>query len=394
MTATTVIGDGTTAAGRAASRWRRWRWVLVAAGVALLAGLAALLPEPRTSGTPLAPDNPADDGARAVAEVLADQGVAVEYVRTTAEALRAAGEGSTLLVTSDDALDHEQISALAESPSDLVLLDSRTLAAAVTEGRAGFGFWSAGDAARRTAQCGDPDARAAGAVRTAAEVDGVTGDRGVILCFPVGSGAYAYGTLEAGGRRVDLIGDPLLFSNARVTEEGNAALALRVLGRHDHLVWYIPSATDSGDLGEPGAGGLTQLLPPQAVPLGWLALLVLLTLALWRGRRLGPVVAERLPVVVRAAETTRGRARLYRRGRSYGHAAAALRAGAADRCARRLGLPQSAAPAALVAAIARATGRDEPTIGALLYGPPPTDEPGLRALAHQLDEMESEVHHP
>jgi len=41
----------------------------------------------------------------------------------------------------------------------------------------------------------------------------------------------------------------------------------------------------------------------------WMVLqlcLVVLLLAVWKGRRLGPLVAERLPVVVRASETVEG----------------------------------------------------------------------------------------
>ncbi|MEV7972734.1 DUF4350 domain-containing protein [Cellulomonas sp. NPDC089187] len=391
---TAVLGDGTTAATRAAGRWQRWRWVLVAVLVAAVAGVAALLPEPRTSATPLAPDNPTDSGGRALAQVLGDQGVEVEYVRTSAAAVAAARPGSTLMVTSDLALSRDQVEALAGTAADLVLLDSPALASAATDGR--MSFTTTGPAlARHTAQCADPDARAAGAVRAGgAASTGVTGPWSSTLCFPLDDGSHVYGSWSQDDRRIDLIGDALLFSNSRVTEEGNAALALRVLGRHDHLVWYIPALDDLGAQPEPGASTVTSLLPPQALPLGLLSLVVLLTAAIWRGRRLGPVVAERLPVVVRAAETTRGRARLYRRGRAHGHAAAALRAGAADRCARRLGVPSSAAPEHLIDALVRATGRDATTLGALLYGPPPTDDAGLRTLARQLDDLESEVHHP
>ena len=74
------------------------------------------------------------------------------------------------------------------------------------------------------------------------------------------------------------------------------------------------------------ATDLSDLLPP------WVGIVVaqlvvaVLVAALWRGRRLGPVVAEPLPVAVRAAETTEGRARLYRRRRARGRAADHLRA--------------------------------------------------------------------
>src|SRR4029079_9085813 len=95
-----------------------------------------------------------------------------------------------------------------------------------------------------------------------------------------------------------------------------------------------------------------ELLPPVVPILALQRLLVVVVTAIWRGRRLGRLVTEKLPVVVRAGETTRGRGRLYRRGRSHGHAAAALRAGTAARSAARLGLPRSAGAPVVVDAIA------------------------------------------
>jgi len=86
--------------------------------------------------------------------------------------------------------------------------------------------------------------------------------------------------------------------------------------------------------------------------------------ALWRGRRLGPVVAERLPVVVRAAETVEGHGHLYWSRRSRDRAAAAL-------------TPRS--------------GRSTGEIVALLAGPVPTDDATLVALAGGLDKLEKDA---
>ncbi|HWJ84068.1 MAG TPA: DUF4350 domain-containing protein, partial [Cellulomonas sp.] len=171
-----------------------------------------------------------------------------------------------------------------------------------------------------------------------------------------------------------------------------AALVLRLLGRHDHLVWYLPSLGDSSAAGDAPDPGIGDLVPPVVGVLALQLLLVVVVVGFWRGRRLGRVVTEPMPVVVHAAEATRGRGRLYRRARSYGHAAAALRAGAASRCARRLGLPASAPASQLIDAVALATGRPTHDVAALFYGPPPTDDPALARLARDLDDIESEVH--
>lgn len=390
----TVLGDGTTARSRAGSRWRRYRWVLVVAGVLAVAVLAAVLPAPVRSTTPLAPDNPHENGARAVAEVLADQGVTTTYVRSTAAAVAAAGPGTTLLVTSDWLLTDPQVDAVVGSGADLVLLDPSYLLAAAAPGL-DTGWSGSGTPTRLSATCGDDDAEAAGTVTgSGAGVVATRPPAGASLCFPLPGTdpqAYLYADVESGGRRVTVLGDAGLLTNARVADDGNAALVLRALGRHDELVWYVPSATDTGG-GEAAGPGLADLLPPTARLVLLQALVVVLALALWRGRRLGRVVVERLPVVVRSAETTRGRGRLYRVARAHGHAAASLRAGTAARLARRLGLPRSADAPSLITAVARAAHRDETEVRDLLYGPPPPSDAGLETLARRLDQLESEVH--
>lgn len=391
-----VLGDGTTARSRAGARWRRVRWLVVVAVVLGIGVLAALLPAPTRSATALAPDNPRANGAMALAEVLRDQGVRIDYVRSVGAAVDAAGAGRTLLVTSDWLLSDTQTSALAGAAGDLVLLDPSFLLDRTVPGLTTG--WSGGtQPAPVAASCPDPDATAAGTVSaTGAGVvpSGAAAPAGTTLCFPVpgtSPQAYLYSASQVDGRRVTVLGDAGLITNARITDEGNAALALRALGRNTELVWYVPSADDLG-ADEDAGPGLGDLLPPVARVLLIQALVVVLALGLWRGRRLGRVVPERLPVVVRPAETTRGRARLYRTSRSYGHAAASLRAGTAARLARRLGVPRSAAAPDVVVALARAAGRDEADVRDLLYGPPPTSDAGLEHLARRLDQLESEVH--
>lgn len=387
-----VVGDGSTTRSRVGSRWRRWRFPLALVGIVLLVGLLGALPEPRTSQAPLAPDNPSPSGARAVAQVLGDRGVDVTYVRSTADAVARAVEGSTLLVTGDMLLGPEQVDAIVATRADLVLLDPGPLLDAATTS-ASRAWWDASDAAStRRASCEDPDALAAGSLSTSGPGFEATGPDAQ-TCFPAegvpdSTGAYLAIT---GDRRVTAFADPRVLRNDTVTEAGNAALVLRALGRHETLIWYVPSLTDAAT-GEASAPGVSELLPPVAQVLTLQLLVVAAAAALWRGRRLGRVVTEPLPVTVRAAETTRGRARLYRRARSYGHAAAALRAGAAARSAHRLGLPRSAGAPAVIDALAEATGRPNDDVAALLYGPPPKDDRGLAQLARRLDELESEVH--
>ncbi|WP_149202595.1 DUF4350 domain-containing protein [Actinotalea subterranea] len=388
-TAPTVVGDGTSARSRARSRWRRVVWPLaVLVTLALVAVLIVVL-RPATSTTPLAPDNPEGAGSRALAQILADQGVDVRYVRTSGQAVAAAREGTTLLLAGSYLLMDEQVEDLASTEADLVLLEAESWHIhELTDGAVDLGY--ATGTGEVDASCDDPDAQAAGSIDS--DGYGLTAlSPDVELCFLNGdtplTGAYA--SVEADGRRVVVIDDSTLFMNARLAEDGNAALALRTLGRHDSLVWYVPSINDLGGEAGTSAGAV---LPAWAGPVSLQLLVLALALALWQGRALGRVVTEPLPVTVRAVEATLGRGRLYRRARSRGHAAAALRAGMARRGAARLGLPRSAGAPEVIDGLARATGRSTEQVAHLLYGPPPTDDDGLLALARQLDELESEVH--
>lgn len=385
-----VVGDGTTARSRASRRWRRARFPLALGALLVLIGLLAALPEPRTSGTPLAPDNPGAVGTRALAQLLGRHGVEVRYTQRLADVVKADGPGVTVAVLGDTMLMDEQVEALRELEADLVLVDTPWASSVI----AGVQQEPAQESDEpRPATCDDPDALAAGQVVTSGTLS-APGSSGATLCFPApgdraGTGAYA--VVQDAGRRVAVLASAEPLTNRSLATAGNAALALRVLGRGEHLVWYIPSWQDPWN-GSAPEDQPSATMPPWTRPLMLMLGLVALVAAVWRGRRFGPLVVEQLPVVVRSGETTRGRGRLYRRARAHGHAAAALRAAAASRCATRLGLPRSAGADALVDAIAHAVGRDPRDVADLLYGPPPHDDPGLARLAAYLDDLESEVH--
>ncbi len=362
---------------------RRLRWPVLVALTLVGVAILTVLSTPRTSRVPLAPDNPHPDGARAAAQILRREGVDIATASTTAAAVSVTPAGGTIFVTEPRWLRPEQWDALAATGADLVITDVAFAdLAPLTEALVPTGAGSDGE---REAACEDPDAVAAGTLATGSGDVRATGPSAVV-CFPSGDdptvGAYA--TLVEDGRRISVLGNDRPFTNAALAEAGNAALVLRILGRTEHLTWYIPSPDDTGET-------VGSLLPPGAEAVGLWALLVAGVAMLWQGRRLGRVVVEPLPVVVKAAETTLGRARLYRRAADHGHAAAALRAGSASRLATRLGVPPSAGADALVDALARATGRPAADLAPLLYGPSPGDDAELLALVHALDTLEAEV---
>jgi hypothetical protein len=126
-------------------------------------------------------------------------------------------------------------------------------------------------------------------------------------------------------------------------------------------------------------------------PLAVTFVLVALGAILWRSRRVGPLVVENLPVVVRASETMEGRARLYDRAGARLHALDALRIGAVSRLARTCGLPRTATVTEVVDAVAAVTGRDRAAVASILIDREPATDTELVQLSDDLLRLESDA---
>ncbi|MBA9007889.1 DUF4350 domain-containing protein [Thermomonospora cellulosilytica] len=376
----------------AGRRWRSARGVV--AVVLALVALAVVIASLQSSTEPqyLDPESPSQGGTRALAQILQQRDVPVHTVRDAEDAVAAARPGTVLVIVRSERLVPEELDLLATVPGDVLLVEPtrpalQALAPGVHQATTSF------DEVAEPG-CGLDAAVRAGAVHfRASEV--YESPAGAVRCY-ADDGLPRLVRLQLQDRTVTVLGSGAPLTNDLLEREGNAALAMNLVGAGGPVVWLIP------DLPEPGStSALTwqDLVPPGVwlfvVELGVAVLLV----ALWRMRRMGPVVAESLPVVVRSAETVEGRSRLYRAHRARDRAADALRSGARDRLVPLLGLPRGAAqdPAMaqeIVSALARRTGWDEPTVGAALYGPEPADDAGLVALTDFLDDLERQVRQP
>ncbi|HTY72006.1 MAG TPA: DUF4350 domain-containing protein [Actinomycetes bacterium] len=376
----TLVQEPTDATQTAGQWWRRWRTVIAAGALVAIAGTTlALIGSSLSSGT-LDPDSPSQGGSRALAHLLHDQGVTVRRTQGVAQTAALARPGTTVLVVQPDLLSSQQADRLRSTGADLVLLATSvpTVLDAFLPG-ASLGNQIA--VRTRDPACGLDAAQAAGS----ASAGGVTyAAPGATSCYD----ASLVTVQEPGGRTVSLLGSPQALRNDHLAEHGNAALSMNLLGVRRVLLWEMPSLEDSASTPH---RTLTDLLPHWVAPTLVQLVIAVVLLALWRARRLGPVVEEPLPVVVRSAEVTEGRARLYRRARARGRAASELRRACAGRIAPLVGIGPGADPAELVAAVAERTGRDPRAVGALLYGGVPADDPTLVALADELDRIEEEV---
>lgn len=386
--------------------WARARGFLIAFAVLLAGGLAFAALNSSAQYGYLDPRSADPSGSRAVAELLKTRGVSTRVVTTAAEAADAAGPDTTLLVTDPDRLDEGRLDAIR---STIDLSGGRTVLLAPSvfslPGLAPGTRTHDGPATEATnldpGTCTLPAAVSAGRAATGGGYGYSTDTPGAVGCYP-SDGHSTLLVLPAatpGGDTV-LLGSESVLLNRTLAKEGNASLALQLLGSRPHLVWYLPSLADSGP------GNAADDEPKEfldLIPAGWSwALLQLFVAAgvaaLWRARRLGPLVTERLPVLIRASEATEGRARLYRKADARDRAATVLRAATRERLAALVGVPASQAhePATLVPAVSARLPHGEDHTGGhdpdtLLFGTTPATDAALIALADHLDALEREV---
>jgi hypothetical protein len=373
---------------------------------------------------------------------LRERGITVDRVTSTGQALDTIGDDpTTVFVATPDLADLPRLRGLPAG-SHLVAVDpsASALLRSGWPAEVNRTHWST---TVTDPGCGDEIATGAGPAAVRKTEYAVT--RGA-LCY---HGALA--TFPVDGHTVTVVGSPDPFRDDRITEHGNAALAVGLLSRHDRVIWIdvhdrdrpsptptaaysptpaprtpTPAATDSyqpwqtgpaepGDRGgtgngdgdgegegDGGPGGgdqqsgglpddpLVRNLPPALVTTLILLALILLALAVAAARRLGTPVAEPLPSKVPANETMLGHARLYQRARARGPSLQILRAHARRRLTTHLALP----PHADSEQIATHAGLPVRYVRDILDGDTPTSNADLVEAAVLLQRLVRDVTTP
>ncbi|MDA2889859.1 DUF4350 domain-containing protein [Mycolicibacterium sp. BiH015] len=380
MSARTSTAVGTTIA----QRWRGARWVLLAlAAIVAVAALTTWLTAPRPGGR-LDPASTAPEGVHALMALLRDHGITVIEADSIADVEREARD-DTLLVAAQTfhLFDDELLQRLSELPGDRLLIApiGRTREALAPE-------LERVDTTEYTGLSPDCDLREANQAGTVqfgvADTFEAKGSVPVTRCYDGALTRYI-----DNGRTVTVVGSDEFVLNSGLLDEGNAALAMNLAGTQPRMIWYAPQRSEGGE--SSGSAEFTDLIPAQVY---WMVVQLAVGVALlawWRGRRVGPLVAEQLPVVVRASETVEGRGRLYRSRRARDIAAESLRTAARQRMLPRLGLHLTASQSEVIQAVADRSGLDPRTVGHTLYGQPPATDADLVNLARALDDIERQV---
>ncbi|MFF7011621.1 DUF4350 domain-containing protein [Streptomyces fimicarius] len=394
--------------------WTRARAILAVVLILVVAGIAFAAVRSGTNYGQLDPRSADPKGSRAVAELLEARGISVTVVTTLDEASAATGPDTTLLVAGPNLLTRSQQLRLNEATTASA---GRTLLIAPGPGATarlapGVRAEAHHAVSALAPSCELPAARRAGT----ADLGGIrymAQDPAAVSCYP-SAGLPSLVVLPTGtsGDTV-VLGSPDFLHNERLDKQGNASLALQLLGSRPHLVWYLPSLTDpsaTADDNAPGdgseeqsEGGARDEAADESsfldlVPSGWLwgtlqlALAAVLA-AVWRARRLGPLVTEQLPVAIRASESAEGRSLLYRKANARDRASDALRAATRTRIAPLVGVPARNAhtPDVLLTAVSTRVTAPDQDLNTLLFGTAPATDAALVLLADQLDALEREV---
>jgi hypothetical protein len=395
-----TTGEEPPTVGQTARRsWLRWRAILLALIALVVVAFVLIAIRPVEQTAYLDPDSATPQGSRALVAITRAQGTPVTVVRSVAAAAAAmrGNPDQTLVVVQSARLVQSELVTLSSLPGSQLLIEPdgatlRMLAPGIT---------AAGGAGGSTSQpdCGLPGARAAGDIALPGGAERYLGAPNMTSCYGgVLTAESAHGT------SITVLGSGRPLTNQYLADDGDAALGMNLLQSHPSAVWLVPP------LPKPGSGGhqsFFQLVPLSAKLVFLQLCLVVVAAALWRVRRLGPLVAEPLPVAVRSAEAVEGRARLYRSRRATAQAAAALRAASLERLTRLLGLSTGSAQASppgpfggpalppgaqeIVAAVSARTGLPQEQVGAALFGGPPADDADLVRLAGFLDALERKV---
>ncbi len=360
--------------------------------VLILVAIAAVIGGPGRK-EPLDPASAAPTGSKALAQVLRAQGVQVTVAHTAGDLSRRPSDtATTVVLTRGGLLGVQSLRQIARSSAGA---GSLVLIAPATPVLQALGI----------------PVRAVPGPSSRAPIDAectTSPYRGLIFAAEPGSRAYTstsgqgcvrsddggdvIRTLPAiPGLRpaVTVIGSDSLMRNSTITDGDNAAFALRALGSHRSLTWVAvdPAHADA----DPVAATDASPWPRWTFPALSLVCVCVVLLMLWRGRRLGPLVTEPLPVVVPAVETTRSRGQLYRRARDTARTAEVLRIASRHRIARYLGLAPSTDPTQLCSQAAQAAALDPARVRALLVEAPVLDDDELVRTAQELQTLERQV---
>ncbi len=367
------------------SRWATVHWHRATPWVALAVVVLALgaLAGSGDSTEPLAPDSVAADGTKALVLSLRQLGATVEVTRQPPVEGRV--DVALLLADQLSSPDRDRLLSWVRAGGVLVVADpTSSLTPPVAGSVSVLGesptLGSGRCALAAVADVGEVAPTPGASVYTVDatsdgcfELDGVTGS--LVVARDEGAGT------------VVAVGGAGIFTNDALGDADNAALAAALLAPVEgtRVAFLQRSLVAAGDetLGDLVSDRVRSLLAALAVAFG--------LYAWWRARRLGPPVAEALPVELEAADLVRAIGDLHHYGRRHEEAGVVLRRDLSRRLATRVGLAPTAAPEQVAEIVAHRAGLPPERVRAVLVAAPVGTPEELVRLADSARVLNEEV---
>ncbi|MGG5171196.1 DUF4350 domain-containing protein [Pseudarthrobacter sp. J1738] len=379
---------------------RHLLWIIISGfllGAAIIFFVIATSPTPDASDLSL--KNPKPNGAMALGEVLKKHQVDVKgpdsFKKALVELDSASQESTTFLYDPRSYLDKDQLLALASRRGKIVvvtpsLASLKVLAPEIFQAgvlEVPHGSLNPRCSAEIPQRAGNVQVHRVRIYRSATACYGSADSSPHNSSEDSGSATGMYATSKDG--QVTVLGSKEILMNEFLAQGGNASLVINSLGSTEKLVWVTPDFSDVTHTSKPKT--VTELMPDWVNLVGFWVMFLGVLAMLWRGRRLGPLALEPLPVVVKSSETVDGRARLYQQSNSLDRAASNLRSGTLSRLASQLHLGPHAPVASVVEAVSRHLGRPETDVSHLLTSYRPATDADLTRWAQELNALEKEV---
>lgn len=327
---------------------------------------------------PYSPGNFGPEGLAGFFAVLEHYGVEPSVKNGWHDVVATSDANTTVAFPADEVPEAEDLERLLDSGARVILFHRGVSYVSEVWGFDGDFSWYSDGA---FSECDDADATAAGLIGPS-EVAYVGAESG---CFPADDG-YLWVQSET-YENLFLFAGTKALTNEHLDEAGNAAFGVRKFGANQKLVWLNDPRMYADGSYEPS------VVPSWLSAASWAALLTGLWACVYAARRFGKLVAEPLPVAVPAAETDLGRALLYQRGNSIGHAAQVLRSDFIDERARRLGITATTTPEEVSCLIARSLNYSPQQMHDLLFSRRISTESDLVSLADELAILKKESTH-
>ena len=382
MTAATASTGSTGSTGGASRGRNLWLWLVIAAGLVVVALVAG---GPSTSKPDLDPSSTSAHGTKALTELLAQSGAQVDVSDSTPGP---STDVAVLLVDTPTAAMTDELERWVEQGGTLVVADpDSSFAPGVASSTQSFGLVSA---SLPPGNCQIDALRQVDRVRPSqdgAYYDTPEASRG---CFTDDQGNAFVVDRPTGRGHVVAVGSPSVFTNDSLGEYDNAVLAVDLMAPREGTQvtgrWGMTGGASS-------EGNVTDLISV-GVKLAFLQLVVAFVVySWWRARRLGPPVLEPQPVQIAGSELVAAVGNLLQQTHDPDRAARLLRSDLRRRLCERLGLPPGASAEVIADVTAGRSGVDRDRVARAITDMPVRSEDELLDLARDIDIIRTEVLH-